>query len=161
MNYPATIIIRHARENIKKCSLRGLEKRSDFNFFTYPYCVLGKETLPDLTGYIVLDVEGEELSEKDNTSGILLLDGTWRLAEKMQKNISQLEGLVKRSIPAGFKTAYPRRQDDCPDPDAGLASIEALYIAYLAAKRPTEGLFDDYHWKDQFLSKNEQLISAF
>ncbi len=142
------------RENMKKCSLRGLEGRSDFKFFTYPACALGKETLPDLTEYILLDVAGKPLTASDTSFGFIVLDGTWRLAEKMQKNIKELQNLPKRSIPTGYKTSYPRRQDDCPDPEAGLASIEALYIAYLAAGRPIEGLLDGYHWKEEFISKN-------
>ncbi len=158
MNYPTTIIIRHVRENMKKCSLRGLEKRSDFAFFTYPRCITGKEMLPCLQNYILLDVEGEPLSQKDECSGFLLLDGTWRLAEKMQNNTPQLQNLPKRSIPGGFKTAYPRRQDDCPDPEAGLASIEALYIAYLVSGRPLDGLLDEYYWKDLFIAKNQACI---
>lgn len=158
MNYPPTIIIRHVRENMKKCSLRGLEGRSDFQFFTYPACAQGKETLPDLGGYLLLDVEGEPLTPRDASSGFILLDGTWRLADKMQKNTKELENLPKRSIPGGFKTAYPRRQDDCPDPEAGLASIEALYIAYLVSGRPVDGLLDGYHWRDLFLQKNGLVV---
>ncbi|MCE5294648.1 MAG: DTW domain-containing protein [Chlamydiales bacterium] len=158
MNYPLTIIIRHARENLKKCSLRGLEGRSDFAFYRYPHCATGKEDLPDLSGCILLDMAGEPLSHKDAQSGFILLDGTWKLAEKMQNNIPEIQNLPKRSIPQGFVTAYPRRQDDCPDPEAGLASIEALYIAYHAAGRPTDGLLDGYHWKDQFLEKNKALF---
>ena len=147
-NYPSTVIIRHTRENLKKCSLRGLEKRKDFQFFTYPAC---KDKMPDLTGYLLLDVEGAPLSEKDGDKGLILLDGTWRLAEKMKHNIPALQGLERRSIPQGYKTAYPRRQDDCPDPEAGLASIECLYIAYLLSGRSTKGLLDDYYWKEQFI----------
>lgn len=151
--YPATIIIRHARENKKKCSLRGLEGRSDMQFYTYPRC-----SLPDVAGYIVLDVEGEPLTKRDSNKGLILVDGTWRLAEKMFRNIPELEPLERRSIPKGFKTAYPRRQDDCPDPEAGLASIEALYIAYLASGRPVDGLLDEYFWKEQFISLNNTLL---
>jgi pre-rRNA-processing protein TSR3 len=147
MNYPATIIIRHVRENLKKCSLRGLEGRPDLLFFTYPL----KNELPDLTDFVLLDVEGEPLSPQDYSKGLILLDGTWRLADKMKKNIPALKGLATRSLPGGYKTAYPRRQDDCPDPEAGLASIEALYIAYKASGRPVEGLLDNYYWREEFL----------
>lgn len=160
MNNPATIIIRHVRENMKKCSLRGLEGRLDVQFFTYPKCAQGKEILPCLAGYVVLDVEGEPLSTKDASWGLILLDGTWRLAEKMQKNIPELQNLPKRSIPGGFKTAYPRRQDDCPDPESGLASIEALYIAYLFSGRSVEGLLDGYYWRDLFLEKNRCFLPS-
>ena len=156
-----TIIIRHVRENMNKCSLRGLEAREDFQFYTYPRCALGKEQLGELQGYILLDVEGEPLSTADKDSGLILLDATWRLAEKMQKNIKEIQDLPKRSIPGGFKTAYPRRQDDCPDPEAGLASIEALYIAFLVSGKSIEGLFDGYYWKNQFIEKNRDLLHCF
>ncbi len=147
--YPPTIIIRHVRENLKKCSLRGLEGRPDFCFYTYPKC-----SLTECPDYILLDVEGEPLTAQDGQKGFVLLDGTWRLAQKMQENIPALKNLPRRSIPNNFKTAYPRRQDDCPDPESGLASIEALYVAYLMAARPVEGLLDSYYWKEQFLVKN-------
>jgi len=42
-----TIILRHRKENLKKCSLRGLEDR--MHFVQYP-----NEAIPDLTGYVVL-----------------------------------------------------------------------------------------------------------
>ena len=158
MSFPPTIIIRHVRENLKKCSLSGLEGRSDFLFFTYPACAQGKERLPDLAGYLLLDVAGEPLTPQDRGSGLILLDATWRLAVKMQHNIPELKTLPRRSIPEGFRTAYPRRQDDCPDPEAGLASIEALYIACWAAGRSLDGLLDMYYWREQFLSKNQLIL---
>lgn len=159
MKNPATIIIRHVRENMNKCSLKGLEGHFDFQFYTYPKCVQGKEALPDLTGYVLLDVEGEPLTSSDSTSGFVLLDGTWKLAEKMKHNIPELQNLPKRSIPGGFRTAYPRRQDDCPDPEAGLASIEALYVAYFVSGKSLDGLLDRYYWREQFLEKNRCFLS--
>src|SRR5262245_197737 len=130
MNYPPTVIIRHQRENLKKCSLKGLEARADFRFFTYPACVQHEATFGNLSGYVLLDLEGKPRSKEDAGSGLILLDATWRLAQKMAKNIPELVHVPRRAIPAGFQTAYPRRQDDCPDPTKGLASIEALYISY-------------------------------
>src|ERR1700722_16657725 len=114
-NFPPTIIFRHRRENLKKCSLRGLEGREDLLFFTYP-----SNQLPPVSNYILLTMDGPPLSEKDGSSGLLLLDGTWRYAERMQRQLSS--PLIERSIPQGFQTAYPRRQDDCKDPTKGLAS---------------------------------------
>ena len=67
--------------------------------------------------------------------------------------------IEKRCIPGGFRTAYPRRQNDCPNPEEGLASIEALYIAYILMGRDPTGLLDNYHWKDLFLEKNRKLLS--
>ena len=154
---PITLLLRHRKENLKKCSLRGLEKRDDCQFLSYPSGVL-----PPLADYILLAIEAPPLSFSDAQSGVLLLDATWRYAEKMLKFIEAQGTVIKRSIPKGFKTAYPRRQEDCSHPGEGLASIEALYIAYSILGRDTNGLLDQYHWKEEFLEKNkEQLKTHF
>jgi pre-rRNA-processing protein TSR3 len=148
---PPTLILRHQRENLKKCSLRGLEKRPDFMFLTYP-----RSDLPELSNYVLLAIDGEPLTSKDACHGLFLLDATWRYADKMRAFVEKTQiPMVKiRSIPSGFRTAYPRCQFDCPDPEAGLASIEALYIAYWATGRDPTRLLDNYHWKEEFLAKN-------
>lgn len=147
--FPPTFIWRHRRENLRKCSLRGLEKRSDFRFFSYP-----NEALPDLSGYIWLTLDGPPLSLADAQFGLLILDGTWRYAEKMGRQVELMPGIIKRRIPENYRTAYPRRQDDCEDPEKGLASVEALYIAYQILGRNTDHLLDNYHWKEEFLKSN-------
>lgn len=142
LTFSHTIILRHRKENLKKCSLRGLEKREDIDFYTYP-----KDTLPDLSGYFLLALDASELTQEDANKGIFLIDGTWRYAEVMQKTIPAIEC---RSLPRNYLTAYPRRQDD----SRGLASIEALFLTYHILGRNTEGLLDDYYWKEDFLNKN-------
>ncbi|CRX38410.1 DTW domain-containing protein [Estrella lausannensis] len=146
------IIIRHRRENLKKCSLRGLESRSDLRFFTYP-----RDQVPDLTGFLLLSFEGKPLSTEDRDRGIVVVDGTWKLAQAIYKNTPSLHQLEKRSLPLHFITAYPRRQDDCDDPDRGLASVEALFIARTLQGRDSSGLLDHYHWKEKFLTLNAGL----
>ena len=74
-------------------------------------------------------------------------------AETMLKFVESKGPVRKRSLVSGYKTAYPRRQDDCPNPEEGLASVEALYLAYLTLGRNPEGLLDFYYWKDEFLNK--------
>lgn len=151
--YP-TIIWRHRKENLNKCSLRGLESRSDLQFFLYP-----THTLPCYQEYILLDMEGPPLGPEDGERGLLILDGTWRYAEKMSKQLEH-PVLVKRSIPKEIRTAYPRRQEDCFDPERGLASVEALYVAYHLLGWDTEGLLDHYHWKREFLDGNRKIFSS-
>lgn len=148
--YPPTVVLRHHRENLKKCSLRGLETRPDFRFFSYP-----NAQLPDLTGYILLSLDAPPLNIEDASRGLFILDATWRYAEKMLKYAEKVPGLIPRSIPSHFRTAYPRRQEDCSDPERGLASIEAIYIAYAILERDTSHLLDQYYWKDRFLEKND------
>jgi len=54
----------------------------------------------------------------------------------------------------GFRTAYPRVSSLGTDPDSGLASVEALYVAYAVLGRPTTGLLDHYRWGEEFLRVN-------
>lgn len=148
-----TIILRHKRENLKKCSLRGLEGKSGFQFFSYP-----EPILPDVTDYLLLSMEGKPLSKEDFMRGIFILDGTWRYAERMYQNVPVLKTLETRALPPGFRTAYPRRQEDCAVPERGLASIEAIFAAYHSVGRNVEGLLDAYHWKRQFLELNHSFL---
>lgn len=153
-DFPPTIVIRHKKENLKKCSLRGLEKRPDFRFYRYPL-----ETFQADSTYLLLTLDAdEELSLADKECGLLILDGTWRYARDMEKNIPALSSFKKRCLPPNLVTAYPRRQQDCPNPAQGLASIEAIAYAYAVLQRPIEGLLDQYHWKDSFLEKNRLFL---
>lgn len=144
-NYPITIIVRHPRENPKKCTVLPLKGRADVQFLPYPL-----KDLPPFDGYIRLAADGPALSAADGAYGVLLLDGSWRCAGKM---IAQFESVPPRSL-SGWKTAYPRVSKAGTDPANGLASIEALYIAYHLLGRPTAGLLEHYHWAEQFLELN-------
>lgn len=145
MPSPPTIIVRHPKENPRKCSVLPLKGRPDLRFFTYP-----PRELPQLENYIRLAAEGPPLSSADAEQGILLLDGSWRWAEQM---IRAFEHVPARSL-SGFQTAYPRASKLGTDPDNGLASVEALFVAYHILGRPTAGLLNHYHWKDRFLELN-------
>lgn len=155
--FPPTTVFRHRKENLKKCSLRGLEMRTDMRFFTYPL----KSDPPDLQGYLMLSMDGPELCPEDADKGLLILDGTWRYATQMEKFVNQHYTIERRTLPSGWTTAYPRRQEDCPDPGRGLASIEAIFAAYRVLGRSTEGLLDDYYWKEKFLFMNRSFFSGF
>ena len=110
-----TIILRHRRENLKKCSLRGLETHPELLFYTYPV-----DVLPDYSHFLLLNVGAPPLQKEDAERGLFLIDGTWRLAQVMEKQLPWK--LEARSLPGDFRTAYPRRQTDCPDPTAALVN---------------------------------------
>ena len=55
---------------------------------------------------------------------------------------------------SGYRTAYPRVSKRGSDPDNGLASIEALYLAYHILGRPTDELLDSYRWAAEFVALN-------
>jgi pre-rRNA-processing protein TSR3 len=151
MQFPVTIIVRHPRENPKKCSILPLQGRENVRIVSFP------PTEPlSLEGYIRLAAEGPELSPADRDRGVLLLDGSWRSATRM---IKSYEHVPPRSL-SGWRTAYPRVSRLGTDPDNGLASVEALYIAYHILGRSTEGLLDHYRWKSEFLGLNANRFDA-
>lgn len=151
--FPPTVVFRHRKENLKKCSLRGLEEREDFRFYTYPL-----QGRPKLPGYVLLDMNAKELTKADSHRGLFVLDATWRYAEKMMQ-VDSFDEMERRSLPGIFRTAYRRRQEDCSDPERGLASIEALYVAYRILGRDALSLLDHYYWREEFLTMNEACFS--
>ena len=144
-SYPPTVIIRNPRENPRKCSVLPLKGRGDVLFFTHPVV-----NPPRLDGYVRLAADGPPLSAADADRGILLLDGSWRRAEAMNR---QFQEVPPRSLHS-YRTAYPRVSKQGTDPENGLASIEALFLAYHVLGRPTTGLLDHYHWAEEFLRLN-------
>ncbi len=145
MAIPPTIIVRHPKENPRKCSVLPLRGRGDLVFLNYPV-----SEQPLLTGYVRLAADGPELSSEDADSGLLLLDGSWSWAEKM---IRAFEMVPPRSL-HGYHTAYPRVSKLGTDPHNGLATVEALFLAYHILGRSTEGLLDHYRWAEEFLRLN-------
>ncbi len=142
---PPTVIVVHPRERRSKCSVEPLRNNPDFVFTTFPH------PIPlDVTNYVRLGIGGRLLSSEDADRGLLLLDGTWRLAARMDPFYSHVE---VRSLPL-ILTAYPRKSEVFADPTEGLATIEALYAALRILGRKTRGLLDQYHWKQQFLELN-------
>jgi pre-rRNA-processing protein TSR3 len=144
--FPATIIVVHPRERRSKCTVEPLRGREDFIFWTFPE--MGAEPLD---GYVRLGIGGPVLSTADGDRGLLVLDGTWRLADRMEKFFRDVP---LRSLPT-VKTAYPRASYVYPDPAGGLATIEAIFAAYRILGRPCAGLLDGYHWAAEFVAANQ------
>jgi pre-rRNA-processing protein TSR3 len=150
-DFPPTVIVRHRKENPRKCSVLPLRGRADVVFLSYPVV-----QRPPLEGYVRLAAEGPELSADDAAAGILLLDGSWRWAASMTRDFLDVP---PRSL-HGFRTAYPRVSKLGTDPDNGLASVEALFLAYHVLGRTTAGLLDHYRWAEEFLRVNELAVSS-
>ncbi|MCA9175451.1 MAG: DTW domain-containing protein [Planctomycetales bacterium] len=143
---PPTIIVVHPRERRSKCSVEPLRGRDDFIFWTFPD--RGEQSLE---GYVRLGMGGPLIGEDDASRGLLVLDGTWKLADRMEAAYAEVP---VRSLPA-VRTAYPRVSKFGSDPAGGLATIEAIFAAYRRLGRSTAGLLDDYYWADAFLTANE------
>ena len=155
--FPPTVIIQHRKENKKKCSLQYLKEHADFPFYMYP-----NGTLPPLQKHVLLTLDGPVLTSDDRDMGICLIDATWRYAEKMHKYVvASYPNIPCRSLPSECVTAYPRKQTNCSNPKCGLASIEALFLAYLILDRDPLFLLDGYIWKESFLSLNRHFLQSY
>jgi pre-rRNA-processing protein TSR3 len=143
--FPATVVVRDPREQPHKCSILPLKGRPDLVFFLHP-----ARDRPPLDRYVRLAADGPPLSAADHQFGLLLLDGSWRRASSMTRAFADVS---PRSL-TGYRTAYPRTSKLGTDPDNGLATVEALYIAYRILGRPTDGLLDHYRWAAAFLEAN-------
>ncbi|MFO1019258.1 MAG: hypothetical protein U0903_00945 [Planctomycetales bacterium] len=146
-----TWIVVHPRENRKKCSVEPLRGRADFHFVTFR---AQAPVLPEAGRYFRLGLGGELLSPADARHGLLVLDGTWRLAQPME---AAYASFPVRSL-GPWQTAYPRISKVFDDPSGGLATIEAIFAAYVALGYDTTGLLDHYHWRDAFLELNRSLL---
>jgi len=147
IHFPSTIIVVHPRENRKKCSVEPLRGRSGFQF--HRFSSQDPLSFPE-RNYVRLGLGGPILSPADNHLGLLVLDGTWRWAEAME---APYVDIPVRSLPP-WQTAYPRVSKVFEDPAQGLATIEAVWLAYWCLGRRTEGLLDHYRWGEQFLALN-------
>ncbi len=140
-----TTVIRHPKERIAKCSLRFLHERPEMTFL---------RARPgfrfDATGFTLLAVDAPALSVADAGRPLLLLDSTWRWLPQLMACVTGTP--VLRSIPGTVRTAYPRVSKVFEDPAAGLASIEALYLARRLLGDDDPTLLDGYHWKEPFLA---------
>jgi pre-rRNA-processing protein TSR3 len=149
---PPTIIVVHPREKRRKCTVRHLAETTGYVFWKFP-----KRGPEPVTGYVRLALDGPLLSPADAAGGLLLLDGTWHLARRMEPFFRDVP---PRSL-GPWQTAYPRVSKVFDDPSAGLATIEALYAARVQLGLPVAGLLSHYHWQEEFESLNRDLISSY
>ena len=151
MRPPPTIIVVHPKEKRSKCTVESLRGRDGFAFWKFPN--RGAESLD---GYVRLGLGGPELSSADAEAGLLILDGTWRLAEKMEQDFVDVP---VRTLPP-WETAYPRTSKLFDDPLGGLATIEAVFAAHVILNRDVSVLLDEYHWREEFLAANAGRLDA-
>ena len=145
-----TIILRHPTESNRKCTVSPLRGVEGFQLYRFPL----KQPY-DFSNYVRLGFDGPQLSSADRDKGLLILDATWRRVAAME---AEYVSVPIRSLPH-LQTAYPRRSRLSQDPNQGLATIEALYAALHILGRPTHGVLEGYHFKDQFLQKNSTFFA--
>ena len=149
--FPPTIIVVHPKERRSKCTVEPLRNRPGFVFWKYPR--VGPEPVDN---YVRLDLDAPALTREDADKGLLVLDGTWRLVSPMA---DEFQHVPTRSLPL-CRTAYPRVSKLFNDPNEGLATIEAIWVAYRILGRDTQGLLDGYRWASEFLALNADLAES-
>ena len=151
-------VLMDARENKKQCSVYPLRERSDFRL---RYFDRRQTPLPAFQADFLLHIEGECLSKiappKQQSFWLATIDCTWKkLAPALARVEAPIPKLVR--IPADFVTAYPRKSKTPGlDPDGGLATIEALFIAAAFLGSWDESLLEKFHFKKEFLELNSAL----
>jgi pre-rRNA-processing protein TSR3 len=143
------LIVHDPREPAKKCSLTPLRGMRGVRFVP----VRGDQRV-DAGRRIWLHPEGDELGPDDRGIGLLLIDCIWRRVPALSKRIDG--ELLRRRLP-NLITAYPRRSKLTPDPEHGLASVEALYAAMALLDAPCPALLAHYRWAAEFLAANPDL----
>ena len=157
MDAITTVVIRHPRELLSKCSLTPVEGRED-TVAWLSFLKAHQDLRFEAQGFTELAVDAQPLSKADRERPLLLLDSTCRLLPKVRSKV--YGETVKRSIPDEWVTTYPRVSKDGSDPTGGLASIEALFVAQALLGNVMPSLLDGYYWQTRFLSLNQEVLAA-
>jgi len=143
------LILRDPRESKKKCSLTPLAGAPGVCILEYRH-----DRRFEAGRRVLLSPEGEPFGPADAGSDLLLIDCAWRRVPQL---LARVDGeLAPRRLPR-LVTAYPRKSKTYADPDAGLASIEALYAASVLLGEPHPEWLGQYRWRDEFLAANPGL----
>lgn len=145
-------------ETANKCTILPLADRRDFEILRFE----PNQRLKPLTGDLLLHPEGVPLDPATHSGlrKISAVDCTWK---KLTRFVKRIDGPLPAlgRIPDGFVTAYPRRNKKDLDPDQGLATIEALFIASAFAGNWDESLFARYHFGHEFLARNRETFERY
>lgn len=144
-------IVVDKNESPNKCTILPLAYRTDF-LILRP----GRgEIIAPLTGDLLLHPDGELFNEMSDAgiTRLSVIDSNWKWLPHLLGRVERPLPKLAR-IPPGFETAYPRKSKIYSDPDGGLATIEAIFIAAAFLGHWDETLFDKYHFGPAFLEMN-------
>lgn len=150
-------VILDSGETANKCTIAPLSSRSDFRITR----VKGPNTFGPMASQILLHHEGKCLTEikaalAQPIQGIATIDCVWRRLDGLVARIKgDLPALAR--IPEGFVTAYPRKSTLIDnDPDCGLATIEAIFVASALLDNWDVTLLSEYHFGREFVLLNQR-----
>lgn len=162
------VLVDH-RERPTKCTILPLAGHPDLIIVRS----VAAGPLAALTGGALLHPDGLDLAEvaaARRAGGaqalaapvrvVSAIDCVWKhLPALLARLPSPLPPLVR--IPAGFVTAYPRRNKQDLDPAAGLATIEAVFLAGAFFGDWNESLLSRYHFAAAFLAANQATFARY
>lgn len=147
------IVLDHG-ETANKCTVTPLRDRADFRFFS----VFGQGPIGPLSASVLLHPDGQCLSQlvwREPPTTIASVDCVWRRLPKILPRLSWVgQKAVLAKIPEGFLTAYPRKGLPAADPDGGLATIEALFVAAALMGHWDITLLSRYYFGRAFVERN-------
>ena len=152
------VVVDH-KENRRKCSLTPIEGLPGVDFVRLS-ARSGEQRPFELPPGILLAVDAPPLEAGDRhlleAGALILIDATWARLPAVGRRLAPRPGarIERRSLPAAARTAYPRVSKVHRDPDGGLASIEALYLATAILGEPRPALLEGFHWREEFLALN-------
>jgi pre-rRNA-processing protein TSR3 len=146
----SVLIIVRRGENRAQCTIQPLRGTPGLEFLRYP---LSRK--PDLSRHLLLAPDAPALTRADAGRPLVLLDANWHHAPRMRRAIEPVDA---RSIPPGWRTAYPRRSKIHADPAAGLATVEALFAATCVLGCRDDSLLRLYPCRDAFFALNRDMI---
>ena len=140
-------------ETPNKCTIAPLAGRPDFSLFR----VKGDRKWGPLRSSILLHHKGECLTvikkSLDEVHGIASVDCVWRRLDKLLDRIEGPLPILAR-IPDNFVTAYPRKSEKNTDPESGLATIEAIFVASALFGHWEPSLLSQYYFGRKFIEMN-------
>ncbi len=145
-------------ETANKCTIMPLAGRAGFRIVG----VVDELAIPGLRSDLLLHPEGECLTglraKLGKVEAIAAVDCVWR---RLPVLLAGIEGGLPTlaRIPDGFVTAYPRKSEDGSDPQAGLATIEAIFTAAALLGNWDTGLLSQYYFGAAYVALNAALFA--
>jgi pre-rRNA-processing protein TSR3 len=148
-------------ERLGKCTILPLNAHPAVDIVRFPR----GQKLPPLAGALLLHPAGAPLDELPRGAYgaapvLSVIDCRWKRLPSIVRAITAPLPRLAR-IPDGFVTAYPRRNKKDLDPDAGLATIEAVFIAGAFLGRWDETLLAHYVFAAAFLAQNRSAFAHY
>lgn len=150
-------------ETPNKCTIAPLAYRQDFRLIRVVDAVATamasaeKWLLGPLQSQLLLHHQGRCITELRASlppiESIAAVDCVWRRLDPLLARIQGGLPTLAR-IPDGFVTAYPRKSELDTDPDGGLATIEAIFVAAALLGNWDATLLEEYHFGRSFVELN-------